>query len=127
MIYKGTKLNVSDNSGAKKVECIHVCNSKQKVAGIGDIILISIKNLRSSKRSTARVKKGEIHKAIIVRSKISKTKNTINSGLVSFVENSVVLIDKQYKLFGSRIIGPIPKSFKNTKYSRFAALAFGLV
>lgn len=127
MIYKGTKLSISDNSGAKKVQCIHICNSKQKVAYIGDAVLVSIKNLRSSKRSTVRVKKGEIHKAIIIRAKTSKVKNLINSGSVSFMENSAVLVDKNFKLFGSRIIGPVQKSFRESRYSRFASLASGSI
>jgi large subunit ribosomal protein L14 len=127
MIQKGSYLNVSDNSGAKKVSCIHIYESKKKVAKVGDIILVSIKALRSSKRLKLKIKKGEIYKALVLRSKMYLLNNCIYSTQVSFFENSVILLDKKNKLIGSRVIGPVPKFFKYTKYSRICSLASGVI
>jgi len=127
MIHIGTFLNICDNSGARKVSCIKICHSKKKFASVGDLILISIKNLRSSKKSTIRVKKGEVCKALILRSKKFSNRNNINFGSISYIENSVVLITKQYKLIGSRILGPLSKNFKTSKFSRLISLTKGLL
>jgi large subunit ribosomal protein L14 len=70
MIQVGTVLNVSDNSGAKKVYCIRVINgSKKKYACLGDLILVVVKSLRKKRRSLSKVKKGDIFNALIVRTK----------------------------------------------------------
>jgi len=125
MIQIGTYLNISDNSGAKKAKCIKIFGSKKKVAYTGDLIRVSIKRLRSSKRSTVRVKKGEICNAVIIRSKnIKNKKNIVQVNSISFLENSIVLLNKQFKLIGSRVIGPVPSFFKQTKFSRLSALSF---
>jgi large subunit ribosomal protein L14 len=127
MINKGTFLKVSDNCGAKVVNCIRIAKSKKKSANRGESILVSIKRLRSSKRISIRVKKGEIYNAVILRTKIFTKNHFIDIGLTSFLENSVLLLNKQYKLVGTRVIGPISKQFKTGKFSRNVLLAAGVV
>ena len=101
MIQVGTSLKVIDNSGAREVYCIGVLKGyKQRYATIGEIITVSIKKLRTRRRTFSKVKKGEVVKALIVRVKKQfKTK----IGFMSFFENSVILITSQNKLIGTRI------------------------
>jgi large subunit ribosomal protein L14 len=129
MIQKGTFLNVSDNSGAKKVCCLHIYKSRGNCAKIGDLILVSIKALRSSKRSKSKVKKGEIYKALIIRTKyfINKPRIINSCGFIGFSENSVVLLDKKNKTVGTRLMGPVLKQFKFTKYSRIISISSCLI
>jgi large subunit ribosomal protein L14 len=129
MVQKGTFLGVCDNSGAKRVCCVHIYKQKQLSAKIADMILVSIKTLRSSKRSKLKIKKGEIHKALIIRTKGFKSKkNVINPyRAINFSDNAVILLDKKYKLIGTRIMGPILKRFKSTKYSRIISISSCLI
>lgn len=109
MIQQQTILNVSDNSGAKTAQCIKVLGGfKKKTATIGDIITISIKKLRETKK-ISKVKKGEIYKAIIIRTK-KLTQNTHCYN--SFSDNAVILLDKQNSYIGTRVIGPVSKKIK---------------
>ena len=126
MIQSGTFLNVIDNSGAKKVFCIKVLSGyEKKYAVIGDIILVSIKNLRSKRKANSKVKKGELFRAVIVylKNKLSKKSNES----ISFFDNSVVILNKQNKIVASRILGPIPKSFRYTKFFKMVSLSSGLI
>ena len=92
MIQNGTYLNVIDNSGAKKVYCIQVKGGyKKRYARIGDIITVSVKMLRTKRRATSKVKKGEVLKALIVRTKCG-LKDYSNKS-ISFFENSVILLN----------------------------------
>ena len=94
MIQVGTYLNVIDNSGAKKVACIKVYNGyKRRYAFVGDVVLVSVKSLRKKRRFSSKTKKGEVHKALVVRTK-SELKNFINDSFI-FFENSVVLLNKK--------------------------------
>lgn len=126
MIQQQTILKVTDNSGAKTVKCIKVLNgfNRQK-AIIGDTIIVSIQKLRNKARLTSKVKKGEIHKAVILRTKnktIRKDGNTI-----FFQSNAVSLINKQGKPIASRIIGPMTKILKKKKKLKFATLSSGFI
>ncbi len=125
MIQVGTSLKVIDNSGAREVYCIGVLKGyKQRYATIGEIITVSIKKLRTRRRTFSKVKKGEVVKALIVRVKKQfKTK----IGFMSFFENSVILITSQNKLIGTRIFGALPKNFRYTKHMRLAFLSAGLI
>ena len=127
MINKGTYLNISDNCGAKLVRCIKLIKSKQKFASRGDKILIAVRRLRAHKRSSTRVKKGDVYNAVILRTKIFQSNNFIDIGLTAFLENSILILNKQLKLIGSRVLGPISKQFRKTKYSRNILLSAGLV
>lgn len=126
MIQSGTYLNVIDNSGAKNVCCIKVLSGyKRRYAKIGDLIVVTVKNLRTKRRSTSKIKKGEVTKGIVVRTKtILKTFSGEN---LSFFENAVVLLNNQKKPIGSRIFGSLPKVFRYTKHLRLVALSAGLI
>jgi large subunit ribosomal protein L14 len=126
MIQVGTILNVIDNSGARKVICIKVmAGYRRRYAFVGDLVMVSVRNLRTKRKSTSKVKKGEIYKALVVR-----TKNCIKqfSGEnLKFFENSVVLLNKQNKFIGTRIFGALPVSFRYTKYLRVLSLSNGTI
>jgi large subunit ribosomal protein L14 len=126
MIQKGTCFKVIDNSGAKKACCIHVVGGYRKRYGkIGDIIVVSIKSLRSKRREVSKIKKGDVVKALIVKTKVYQPSYSYE--LISYFENSVVLLNNQNKLLGTRIFGPIQKSFRYTKYLRILTLASGVI
>lgn len=126
MIQKGTFLKVIDNSGAKQVCCIHIIKGyRKRYAFSGDLIVVSVKSLRSKRRLFSRIKKGEIVKALIIRTK--RNLISYSSDSLEFFENSVILLNAQNKLIGTRIFGAIPKSFRNTKYLRIMSLASGFI
>jgi len=127
MIQVGTYLNVQDNSGARSVLCIKVLKGyRSRYAFIGDLILVSIKKLRTKRRLLSKVKKGEILKALIIRTK--KNFKTLKNGDYNFfTENSVVLINKQNKLIGTRIFGVLPRKLRYTKFFRMISLSAGVI
>lgn len=126
MIQSQTILKIADNSGAKTVKCIKVLEGfKKRTAKLGDIIIVSIQKLRNKSKKTSKVKKGEIYKALIIR---TKTTNNQNSGLnLKFKDNAVVLINKQGNPIGTRIIGPIPKILQKKALHKITTLAAGLI
>lgn len=126
MIQKGTYLNVIDNSGAKKASCIHVLGGYRKRYGkTGDVVVVSIKSLRSKRREVSKIKKGDVVKALIVKTKVYRP--SYSNEVVSFFENSVVLLNNQSKLIGTRIFGPVQKTFRYTKHLRILSLASGII
>jgi large subunit ribosomal protein L14 len=126
MIQAGTYLNVIDNCGAKNVCCIKVLSGyRRRYANVGDLIIVSVKNLRTKRRSASKIKKGEVSKAVVVRTK-SPIKNFSGESF-NFFENSVVLLNNQKKPIGTRILGSLPKLFRYTKFLRLVSLSTGLV
>ena len=126
MIQVGTVLNVSDNSGARKVYCIRVLNgSRKKYARLGNLILVVVKSLRKKRKSLSKVKKGDIFCALIVRTRMKSISKFSDS--FSFLENSVVLLTGQNKFVGTRILGSLPKIFRITSYMRLLSLCGGSV
>ena len=126
MIQVGTVLNVSDNSGARKVYCIRVLNgSRKKYARLGNLILVVVKSLRKKRKSLSKVKKGDIFRALIVRTRTKSISKISDS--FSFLENSVVLLTGQNKFVGTRILGSLPKNFRITSYMRLLSLCGGSV
>lgn len=126
MIQEQTILKVADNSGAKTVKCIKVLGGfKKRFSKQGNVIVVSVKELRNKSRQFSKVKKGSIHKALIVRTK-SKT-TTKDGSCFFFKDNSVSLMNKQGRPLSSRVVGPVPKHLKKGKYSKFANIAFGLI
>jgi large subunit ribosomal protein L14 len=126
MIQQQTILKVADNSGAKSVKCIKVLNGfNRRFAVLSDIIIVSVQKLRNKARSISKVQKGEVHKAVILRTtkKITKKDGTT----IFFKSNAVSLISKQGKPIASRIIGPIPKQLKKKKNLKLATLSSGFV
>jgi len=126
MIQSQTILNVSDNSGAKTAVCIKVLGGyKKRYAYVGDFLIVSIRDIRNKNKSTSRVKKGGVYKALVIRTK----KNYIlkDGSLVNFSNNSVILVAKQGGPLGTRIIGPVLKNLKQKKMSKFISISSGSV
>jgi large subunit ribosomal protein L14 len=126
MIQQQTLLKVTDTSGAKTVKCIKVLNGfKRRFAILGDTIIVSIQKLRNKARLTSKVRKGEVHKAIIIRTKKKTAKK--DGSLIFFQSNAVSLINKQGKPIASRIIGPLPKILKKKKKIKLGTLSSGFI
>jgi len=103
MIQKLSQIKITDNSGAKLVQCI---NLKGKSASIGDIITVSVKTARSA----GKVSKGQIYKALIIRTKKNMLRN--DGTLLSFEDNAAVIINSTGSPIGTRIFGPVPKEIR---------------
>lgn len=126
MIQQETILKVSDNSGAKTVKCIKVLGGfKKRFAYLGDLIVVSIQNLRNKTKKTSKVKKGDVYKALIIRTKTGLKKKD-GTNLV-FQENSVALLNSQGKPLGTRILGPVPKLLKKQKIQKFLSISSNLI
>lgn len=122
MIQQQTILKVADNSGAKNVKCIKVLGGfKRKIAFLGDLIIVSVQQLRNKSRKSSKVIKGEVYKAIVVRTK-RKVKNSDGS-FFFFSKNSVSLLSKQNKPLASRLTGPVPKQLKLNKFLKLASIS----
>ncbi len=118
MIQVQTILDVADNSGAKKAQCIKVLGgSKRKYAGIGDIIIISVKEALPN----ANVKKKEVCSAVIVRTK--KEIRRKDGTYIRFDNNAVVLIDKQNNPRGTRIFGPVARELRDKDFMKIISLS----
>lgn len=126
MIQQNTILKVSDNSGAKTVRCIKVLGGfKKKIAKSGDIIVISIQQLRNKSKTTSKVKKKEVYQALVLRTKKNFVKK--NGFSTAFFENSVVLMNKQGNSIGTRILGPIYRALKKKKFQKIISISAGLI
>jgi len=118
MIQEYTKLNVADNSGAQKVQCIRLLGgSKKKYGYIGDIIVVSVK----SAIPNAGVKKGEVSRAVIVRTK--KEIRRPDGSYIRFDENAAVLINDQLEPRGTRIFGPVARELRDKQFMKIVSLA----
>ena len=118
MIQMQTKLIVADNSGAKKIQCIKVLGgSKKRYARIGEIIVASVKE--ASVGGTA--KKGEVVKAVVVRTKKEIRRN--DGSYVRFDDNAAVIINNQNEPIGTRIFGPVAKELREKKFMKIISLA----
>ena len=118
MIQQETHLEVADNSGARKVMCIKVLGgSKRRVAGVGDVIVVSVKDAIPR----GRVKKGEIHKAVIVRTAAPIRRD--DGSIIRFDRNAAVLIDKQNEPIGTRIFGPVTRELRSRAFMKIISLA----
>jgi large subunit ribosomal protein L14 len=119
MIQMTTKLDVADNSGAKLVECFKVLGgSKRTSAGIGDVIVVAIKEAIPG----GKVKKGEVKKAVIVRTKYPVKRE--DGSYIQFDTNSVVLLGAQGEdPIGTRIFGPVARELRNKNFSKICSLA----
>ena len=118
MIQQESILQVADNSGAKTVKCIKILGGyKKKSAKLGDMVVTSVQELRNKSKITSKVKKGEIYKALIVRTKktfYKKDGTIIFSNKKTKKANSVILINKKGNLIGTRITEPIPFTLKKS-------------
>jgi len=126
MIQQQTILKVADNSGAKTVKCIKVLGGfKKRYARLGDIIVVSVQQLRNKSKKTSKVLKGGVFRALVIRTKTQYKKKDGSSFALN--ENSVTLINKQGNPIGTRILGPMPKIFKKKKFMKFVSLSIGLI
>jgi len=118
MIQAQTKLKVADNSGAKLLSCIKVLGgSKRRYAGIGDIIIVSIKEAMPN----SKVKKGDVARAVIVRT--AKEIRRPDGSYIKFDENSAVLINQQKEPIGTRIFGPVARELRGKNFMKIVSLA----
>ena len=118
MIQMQTMLQVADNSGARKVQCIKVLGgSKRRYAGIGDVIICSVKEAIPN----GAVKKGEVVRCVIVRTK--KQVHRDDGSYIGFDQNACVLINADGTPRGTRIFGPVARELRDKKYMRIVSLA----
>ena len=118
MIQMQSHLFVADNSGARKIQCIKVLGgSKRRFASIGDIIVVSIKDAIPR----AKVKEGEIFKAVVVRTK--KDFGRADGTTIRFDKNAAVLLDKQEEPLATRIFGPVTRELRSKKFMKIISLA----
>jgi len=118
MIQMQTNLDVADNSGARRVQCIKVLGgAKRKTAGIGYIIVVSVKE----PIPRGRVKKGDVHQAVIVRT--AKDLRREDGTVIRFDRNAAVLINNQQEPIGTRIFGPVTRELRQKNFMKIISLA----
>ena len=118
MIQMQTQLQVADNSGARRVQCIKVLGgSKRRYAGIGDIIKVSIKEAIPR----GKVKKGDVHNAVVVRTR--KGVRRPDGSVIRFDSNAAVLLNANLQPLGTRIFGPVTRELRNEKFMKIISLA----
>lgn len=118
MIQEESTLDVADNSGAKLVQCIRVLGgSKRKFASVGDVIVISVKDAIPR----GKVKKGDVHKAVIVR--VCKDVKRDDGSVIRFDKNAAVLINKEGEPIGTRIFGPVVRELRAKGFMKIISLA----
>ena len=118
MIQPESTLEVADNSGARKVACIRVLGgSRRRYASIGDIIIVSVKEAIPN----ARVKRGEVRRAVVVRTK--KGLPRPDGTYIRFDDNAAVLLDTQREPVGTRIFGPVARELRGRKFMKIISLA----
>ena len=118
MIQAESVLDIADNSGAKKVACIKVLGgSRRRYAGLGDVIVVAIQEAMP----TGRVKKGDVARAVIVRTKREYPRP--DGTYIKFDTNSAVLISKENEPIGTRIFGPVARELRSKRFMKIVALA----
>ena len=118
MIQMQSNLEVADNSGARRVQCIKVLGgSGRKTAGVGDVIVVSIKEAIPR----GQVKKGDVHRAVIVRT--SKEVRRNDGSCIRFDKNAAVLVNKSNEPIGTRIFGPVTRELRGRQFMKIVSLA----
>ena len=118
MIQSETRLTVADNSGARVVYCIKVLGgSRRRYASLGDVIVVSVKDAIPN----AKVKKGDVHKAVVVRT--SKEVKRPDGSFTRLDDNSAVLINNQREPLGTRIFGPVARELRAKRFMKIVSLA----
>ena len=118
MIINETNLEVADNSGARRVQCIKVIGgSKRRFASVGDVIIVSIKEAIPR----GKVNKGDVHHAVIVRTAKEIRRN--DGSAIRVDKNAAVLINKQQEPIGTRIFGPVTRELRAKKFMKIVSLA----
>lgn len=118
MIQQETRLKIADNTGAKEILCIHVLGgSGRRYAGIGDVIVASVKDAIPG----GNVKKGDVVKAVVVRTK--KSTRRADGSYISFDENAAVILKNDTEPRGTRIFGPVARELRDKQFMRIVSLA----
>lgn len=118
MIQMQSYLNVADNSGAKRVQCVKVLGgSKRKYAGVGDIVVVAVKDALPG----APVKKGNVERAVIVRTK--KEYKRVDGTYIRFDDNACVIVDTAENPKGKRIFGPVARELRDGDFMKIVSLA----
>lgn len=118
MVQMNSYLNVADNSGAKRVQCIKVLGgSKRKTAGVGDVIVVAVKDALPN----APVRKGNVERAVIVRT--NKEFRRPDGTYIRFDDNACVIIDQTHNPKGKRIFGPVARELRDEDYMKIISLA----
>lgn len=117
MVQEYTLLNVADNSGAKKAMCFRVLGGRKKYASIGDIVVVTVKEAIPG----GTVKKSEVCRAVIVRTKSSLRRK--DGSLIRFSDNAAVIINEQMEPRGTRIFGPVARELREKKFMKIISLA----
>jgi large subunit ribosomal protein L14 len=118
MIQQESVLEVADNSGARKVACIRVLGgTRRRYATIGDVIVVAVKDAIPN----ARVKKGEVRRAVVVRT--AKAVGRRDGSFIKFDDNAAVLIDAQKEPVGTRIFGPVARELRAKRFMKIISLA----
>ncbi|UCG62601.1 MAG: 50S ribosomal protein L14 [Candidatus Zixiibacteriota bacterium] len=117
MIQEYTMLSVADNSGAKKVMCFRVLGGRKKYAGIGDIIVVAVKEAIPG----GTVKKSEVCKAVVVRTKAATRRK--DGSVIRFSDNAAVIINEQKEPRGTRIFGPVARELRERQFMKIVSLA----
>ena len=118
MIHQESVLDVADNSGAKRVMCIRVLGgTRRRYAALGDVIVVSIKEALPN----AKVKKGDVAKAVVVRTK--REYQRPDGSYIKFDTNSAVLINDQREPIGTRIFGPVARELRGKRFMKIISLA----
>ncbi len=118
MVQMQSYLNVADNSGAKRVQCVKVLGgSKRKTAGIGDLVVVAVKVALPN----AAIKKGDVRRAVIVRT--NKEHRRPDGTYIRFDDNACVIVDDSGSPLGKRIFGPVARELREADYMKIVSLA----
>ena len=118
MIQQESVLEVADNSGARKVQCIRVLGgTRRRYASVGDLIVVSVKDAIPN----ARVKKGEVRRAVVVR--VAKAISRPDGSFIKFDDNAAVILDNQKEPIGTRIFGPVARELRAQRFMKIISLA----
>ncbi len=118
MIQMQTVLDVADNSGARRIQCIKVLGgSKRRYAGVGDVIKVSVKDAIPR----GKVKKGEVYNAVVVRTRKGVGRN--DRSLIRFDGNAAVLLNNRLEPIGTRIFGPVTRELRTNQFMKIISLA----
>lgn len=124
MVQKGTYLTVLDNSGAKKLMCIHVYGGyRKRYANLGDVILASVKSVKKKKKM--KIKKGQLVKALVVKTKVFTAFKAPTSLYMKYKRNFAIVLSKLNKPLGTKLFGLISRGFRYTRYSKLITLSAG--
>jgi large subunit ribosomal protein L14 len=118
MIQQESVLEVADNSGARKVQCIRVLGgTRRRYASVGDLIVVSVKDAIPN----ARVKKGEVRRAVVVR--VARAIARPDGSYIKFDDNAAVILDNQKEPIGTRIFGPVARELRAQRFMKIISLA----